>query len=382
MYCCALASAEPLSNIKALLAAVKRDGFLTLECPAHNQLLEALNSVLLTSVSPERGFSWLKLFLTRMSQGIGGVLLDNCMQVAMNAPADTEDDEAWCLRVVQRFCSDKPRRLDSPNYKDAPNQARQQRNHKNKPTAAQIICHPSSFTEVKVTKTPLPTPSGDGVDLSLSTQLVIVSEGATASSTPAAAFLKGIVAASSRRLELTKQARLNLAMRVAEDASQARAQSEEALQAEEARLSSMTPEVRDAEERAEREASERCRARVVVVGSMQDQHGTGSVLLMAPQPDDDASVVTMATNQRRSTRVRRTVRLDADRVEQLNRLQIQESRAFGAGLPTQRGRGRGQRARTDSSRGRGGRGQKRKVAEDSSSSARGLRTARRGRRQY
>ena len=167
-------------------------------------------------------------------------------------------------------------------------------------------------------------------------------------------------------------------MRVAEDASQGRAQSEEALQVEEARLSSMTPEVRDAEERAEREASERYRARVVVVESMQDQHGTGSVLLMAPQPDDDASVVTMATNQRRSTRVRRTVRLDADRVEQLNRLQIQESRAFGAGLPTQRGRGRGQRARTDSSRGRGGRGQKRKVAGGSSSS--GVRTARRGRR--
>ena len=84
----------------ALLAAVKNFGSLQHECPNHYHLLEAVTATMLTSVSPERGFSWLKRFLTRLSQGMRPEVLDDCMQVAMNAPPDGNDDE-WCNQVVE-----------------------------------------------------------------------------------------------------------------------------------------------------------------------------------------------------------------------------------------------------------------------------------------
>ena len=97
-----------------MLAAVKNSSGLRKECPYHFHMLEALAATMLTSVSPERGFSWLKRFLTRLSAGIKAALLDDCMQVAMNAPSNGEDS-ACCNEVVVEFCSTACRDLDSPS---------------------------------------------------------------------------------------------------------------------------------------------------------------------------------------------------------------------------------------------------------------------------
>jgi hypothetical protein len=76
---------EVFCDASTLLSAVETHGQLKLDCPHHFHLLEVLTTSMFTSVSPERGFSWLKRFLTRVSQVMGAVHLDNCMQVAMNA---------------------------------------------------------------------------------------------------------------------------------------------------------------------------------------------------------------------------------------------------------------------------------------------------------
>jgi hypothetical protein len=113
---------EVFCDASTLLSAVETHGQLKLECPHHFHLLEVLTTSMFTSVSPERGFSWLKRFLTRLSQGMGELHLDNCMQVAMNAPADDTDDSDFCERVVIKFCAKRNRHLDSPNYNDEPKQ--------------------------------------------------------------------------------------------------------------------------------------------------------------------------------------------------------------------------------------------------------------------
>jgi hypothetical protein len=92
------------SNANNMLAAVRNSSGLRKECPYHYHMREALSATMITSVSPERGFSWLKRFLNRLSAGMKATLLDDCMQVAMNAPPDGKDS-AWCNEVVDEFCS-------------------------------------------------------------------------------------------------------------------------------------------------------------------------------------------------------------------------------------------------------------------------------------
>jgi hypothetical protein len=147
---------EVFCDASTLLSAVETNGQLKLECPHHFHLLEVLITSMVTSVLPERGLSWLKQFLTRLSQGVRAAHLDNCMQVAMNAPADDTDDSDFYERVVIKFCVKRKRHLDSSNYNDEPSQKPKKRvlgpRANGKLTAAQIKCHSSSFTNAPITK--------------------------------------------------------------------------------------------------------------------------------------------------------------------------------------------------------------------------------------
>jgi hypothetical protein len=61
--------------------------------------------------------------------------------------------------------------------------------------------------------------------------------------------------------------------------------------------------------------------------NMEQQRGTGLVLLMGESPSADTSINALASNLRRSTRSHGPVILSADEVWRLNAQQLRESRA-------------------------------------------------------
>ena len=294
-----------VTNSQALYDAVKQHGTLHSECPSHYHMLEVLNTVRITSVSPERGFSWLKRFLTRLSQGMGAEMLDNCMQVAMNAPGPEEDDARWCERVVEQFCADKPRMLDTNTYNSTPNQPPMKQKGGVKTT--QTMCQPSSFHSTIPAEVPLPLP--DDVQEEVDS----------------AAFLKAIVGASSERARRLMAANRMVANQRLQDADMSREQLEAKELAKENRLAALTADEREMEEEAEREQTEARNAKSIVASTMNSQTGTFPMFMMAPPEDHESRIMAMANNERRSARPKSVVRINPDEVGRMNRQAVKES---------------------------------------------------------
>jgi hypothetical protein len=92
---------------------------------------------------------------------MSAVLLNECMQVAMNAPGDDDDNE-WLDRVVKEYCDNKDHFLDNCNYNDTPNQPPVKHTTGElleRPPANHIICCESSFAKITAAKVTLPLPA-------------------------------------------------------------------------------------------------------------------------------------------------------------------------------------------------------------------------------
>jgi PBP1b-binding outer membrane lipoprotein LpoB len=304
----------PITDVRALRAAVKAsaDGTTEIECPQSMFLLEVINALFLTSVSPERGFSWLKRFLTRLSQGMGEALLNDAMQVGMNAPRGADDDEQWIADVVEHYCSQKPRRLDKANYNDDPDQPPLHKTS-TRTLAANIVCHPSSFAKAAPAEEKLPMPTDDTEQEDDST----------------AAFAAAIIRAANKKNAALAAARDKEAKRKAAAAADRQKEREEQRAAEEQRESAMTSEEKQARDEELLEAATRERVAAHLSGPAAG--ATGSILLVGDLPQAaDALTASYASNLRRSTRDRPGVRLNPDELLSRERAAIRESAAAAA----------------------------------------------------
>jgi hypothetical protein len=89
-------------------------------CPQTLSLLAVCVSAALTSVEAERGFSKMKLTLTRLRSQLKEKQLNNLMFVEHHAPRKKEDVEKLLDEAVRIFRDLKPRRMDSAKYNDDP----------------------------------------------------------------------------------------------------------------------------------------------------------------------------------------------------------------------------------------------------------------------
>ena len=127
---------------------------------------------------------------------------------------------------------------------------------------------------------------------------------------------------------LKVQAKAAAVARAAALAARQRDEVEKESQAEQTRLSSLSPNERQAEEEAKREVVQEEHSLARVQQNMEQQRGTGDlVLLMGESPSADTSINALASNLRRSTRSHGPVILSADEVWRLNAQQLRESRA-------------------------------------------------------
>ena len=250
---------------------------------------------------------------TRLSQGMGEALLNNAMQVAMNAPHDGEDDEQWCTDVVEHYCSQKARRLDSPFYNDTPNQGANNKKT-SRVKAADIVCHPSSFATAASGEEKLPMPSDDSED----------------DDTTTTGFAAAILRAAKKRKDELAAARREEAQRVAVAAEARRKEAAAQREAEEKLESKMTAEQKQARDEAVAQAAARDRVAANMSGSM----AANRVLLaqdVSAQADARAEV--QDGGLRRSARPRPVVSMGAGEVAALNAKAIRESAAAAAAQP-------------------------------------------------
>jgi hypothetical protein len=248
-----------------------------------------------------------------MSAGVGAVLLDDCMQVAMNAPPDGADSE-WCDEVVVEYCAAAARALDSPSYNDMPNQApvehRTGERAMGKETAKEIICGASSFHTKKAAAASLPMPTTNENNDEVATTSIFMN----------AIMLGSQVRAEDKRLLIVKKQEL------ADKIDQADKEKKAALlQQEDDRIGALAPKERKLEEEASRNVKAGAIAKNNVVASIKAQNGVGRVALMAPAPAVDSVVDALSMNRRRSGRAPQVTHMDADYVERQNRAAIKES---------------------------------------------------------
>jgi hypothetical protein len=111
---------QPIASTPDLSAALTQDGTIKEVavkcCPVTYLLLVLMVSAALTSVEGERGFSLMKLILTRLRASLSAAIINNLMMVNLHAPTDLVELAKFLREAVDCWYAQKKRRLASANY--------------------------------------------------------------------------------------------------------------------------------------------------------------------------------------------------------------------------------------------------------------------------